>query len=309
MSSTQQEDKFTVRSAIRQGMSWADHEDSPGWTARTPPKFSEEMPEITLDEQEYDRSAVPKRTSSTATSGASSSSIPIFVNGLDYALTSSDLEAFFNSNGVKVSRVRVQKGPTGKSNGKAFLNVSDKAALEAILKLDNTQLSGRALMIKEDAGPPAKTAKPTTSKFGGKWRQEETKPASGWQAVAKGGKIVEAPRVAHKKVVKAAEESAPVEESSAPAVERKPLVLKPRTKPLEEPEVQRSAIFGAAKPRDEKKFEKPVVEEEPVVVETPKPVVKKVEPVAAPTVVVVEPVVVPKKAKKNRFAVFSSDEE
>lgn len=241
MSSDQQEEKFTVRSAIKQGMSWADHEDSPGWTARTPPKFSEEMPEITLDEEEYDR---PKRTAS-----AVGGSISVFVGGLDYGLDCAGLEAFFESKGVKVSRVRMPKGPTGKSTGRAFLNVADKATLEQIVKLDGAELSGRQLMIKEDSGPPGarttrSSTKPQVSKFGGKW-QGEQKPASsgGWQAVTKGGKIVDAPAIARKKerapvVAKPATSETETTPAEAPS-ERKPLVLKPRSKPVGEADAER----------------------------------------------------------------------
>lgn len=311
--STEAEKSFGITSTIRHGESWADQMDSPGWAAKSPPKFSEDMPDIVIDEQEYDR---PSRTVS------GSSLISVFVGGLDYGVESRDLEAFFTSNDCKVSRVRVVKS-NGKSTGKAFLNVADEAALAAVVKLSGSMFSGRSITVKEDSGPkPARRVerafeRPTSSKMGGRWREDERPRKAGdngWHAVSKGGKIVDAPAPERRKKSvseKPVKEEEAVEEAPK---ERKKLELKPRSKPVSElPEVadsaRSSAIFGQAKPRDERAFVPTVEAEEPTPVERRKKTEKPQEVVAEPVVVEEVKIVVPKKKKiNNRFAVDSSSD-
>ena len=344
---------YAVTSVIRHGQSWADQADSPGWAARSPPKFSEGMPEIVLDEQEYDR---------LPASAGGASTIPIFVGGLDYCVESKDLEEFFANKGCKVARVRVLK-QNGKSSGKAFLNVADQVGLAAVLKLSGSTLAGRQLTIKEDSGPrPVRSPRtervvsdrferPQATRIGGRWREEEKpkpKTDTNWHAIGKGGKIVDAPVVDTRKKRFDTKDGAVVSKPATPVAnieavaedapkERKRLALKPRSKPVGESaevaESRPSAIFGAAKPRDEFAYQKkksdleeaeapakedqaPAVTESAPVAEAiapkrrekrePKPVVEVVPVVAVP-----EPVkaaVAPKK-RTNRFAVDSSSSE
>ena len=291
--------QFVLTSAIRHGQSWADQEHSPAWAAKSPPKFSEEMPEIELNEEEYE--ALP------ASSG-SQSPISVFVGGLDYNLEARDLEEFFRAKGCKVSRVRIMKS-NGKSSGKAILNVADKDALLAVTRLSGSTLSGRQLVIREDAGPkPARKPERT-----GSWRdseQSKTRKEGGWHSVGK--KAVEEPRDRRRE---RKEVKAPVVESEEPPKERKKLELKPRSKPLGEgsdanESARSSAIFGQAKPREERIVEKEEPVAEPKTTRRkerkPKEEAKVVEPV------VVAPVKPTTKKPLNRFAIgdsSSSDEE
>jgi hypothetical protein len=290
------QEPFKLTSAIRHGTSWADQEHSPGWSAKSPPKFSEELPEVVLDEEEYDR--LPR--SATATGR-----IPVFVGGLDYNLEATQLEEFFVSKGCKVSRVRILK-TNGKSSGKALMNVPDEAGLTAVIRLSGTMLSGRALIIREDTGPKPSSRK-SDKKVEESWRSDSNhkpKKESGWQSVSKGGKVIEAPRTRR---TEKREEQAPANEEIPQ--ERKKLELKPRSKPLPEiPEAadsaRSSAIFGEAKPRDERVF---VKEEAP---KEPKTVKRKEKPKQQPTkeVKVEVPVIAPSKPSKvkkssNRFAI------
>lgn len=274
--------------ALRQGKSWADQEHSPGWSAQTPPKFSEEMPEIVLDEEEYDR--IPRSTSTSST-------IPVFVGGLDYKLEARELEEFFTSKGCKVSRVRILKS-NGRPSGKALMDVRDEAALDAVVRLSGTTLSGRQILVREDSGPkPAR--KPES-----RWR-DEPRTKSEWKSESS----------------KSRKKPEAVVESEEPPKERKKLELKPRSKPLTEvsevatESTRTSSIFGQAKPRDERAFTKEVVEtsKPPVAEKAPKKKDKKQETVKevqpAPVVAVA-----PTKPKKrtNRFAIddsSSSDDE
>jgi len=285
--------------ALRSAKSWADQEHSPGWTAQSPPKFSEQVPEIVLDEEEYDR--LPRTT-------AASQSISVFVGGLDYRIQAKDLEEFFTSKGCKVSRVRIIK-LNGKSSGKGLMEVKDMAALDAVVRLSGSTLSGRQILVREDSGPkPArKTERPSVSR----WRDEprtKSKAAGEWKSVSKGDES----KSLRRPDSKAKAESAPME-SEEPPKERKKLELKPRSKPLSEvPEVNESArsssIFGQAKPRDERAFVKETTEAvKPAAAEKTKKKEKKPEPVkeiqAAPVVAVA-----PAKPKKrmNRFEVEDS---
>jgi RNA recognition motif-containing protein len=254
----------TVKSTIRHGMSWADQQDSPGWVAKSPPKFSEELPEIVLDEQEFDSKTLDRTASSSA-----HTLISVYVGGLDYAVESKELEEFFKSKSIRVTRVRIQKNPEGKSAGRAFLNVYDQGALDAILKFNGSMLRGRLISVREDIGPkPVKSVAPADRK------KSQTKRGD-------------------KKST-----TTPIVQDDAP-IERKKLELKPRTKPLESistnSSARSSAIFGGAKPRDEFAFEQRKPSEPksvaPKVVEQPQqPVVSK-----------------PKKTTKNRFAIDSDD--
>lgn len=308
------QEPFKLTSAIRHGKSWADQEHSPGWSAKSPPKFTEQMPEVVLDEEEYDR--LPR-------SASAAGPIAVFVGGLDYALEAHELEEFFTSKGIKVSRVRILK-TNGKSSGKGLMNVPDETNLNAAIKLTGSQLSGRTLVVREDAGPkqaPRRIERKTEER----WRDEvkpKSRKESGWQAVSKGGKIVDAPRVKKVEKKEVVETEPTVEEIP---MERKKLELKPRSKPVSElPEAANSArsssIFGEARPRDERVFIKEDATEES------KPVKRKekkqeAKPVKEEPIIVEEaPVVVaaPKpKAKKssNRFAIdddsssSSSDDE
>ena len=335
---TAEEKNLTTLPTIRHGMSWADQQDSPGWAAKAPPKFAEEMPEIVLDEQEYDRSGSAElpRTSSAA-------AISVFVGGLEYGLGSKDLEDFFVAQGCRVSRVRVQKSSEGKSTGKAFLNVVDKSMLAAVLKLSGSTLAGRTISIKEDSGPrPTRKSDwkesgskfgESSSKLGGRWRDEKPRDSQ-WHDVGKGGKIEPATTEYRKKKWEKPEqpkaEVAKVESEEVPK-ERKKLELKPRSKPVGEERVTSSSnIFGNAKPRDEFAFQKRAPDEPKVEDKTDKAVEKaeekkeekndepeasvvrsrKVrEPKAAAPVPVVEVKKKVTKVAKNRFLVDSSSSE
>ena len=300
--STSTDVHFSLTSSIRHGQSWADQEHSPGWAARSPPKFSEEIPEIELNEEEFDN--LPP-------SEGHKGPISVFIGGLDYALESRDLEEFFASRGCKVSRVRILKS-NGKSSGKAVMEVPDVDALVAATRLSGSTLSGRQLIIKEDSAPKSsrKTERPS-------WRESDNvrpRKEGGWQSVGKGSKQSDT-----RKKVEKETSSRSVEPEEEPK-ERKKLELKPRSKPLAEvPEVHESSrsssIFGLAKPRDERVFTKKIddvpVPKERLEKQSSK---KKKDKSETAPVRTQEPVPVPKvetapaKPRKsaNRFAVDSS---
>jgi RNA recognition motif-containing protein len=243
---------FTVSSSIPVGKSWADQADSPGWAARSPPKFSEEIPDIVLDEEEYDR---------LPASASMSAPISVFIGGLDYALEAKDIEEFFSSKGVRVTRVRIQK-QNGRSLGKAFLNVADKNTLDSILKLTGSTIGGRQISIKEDVAPrPARTSSSKSdnrqSKLGGRWREEERPKAkndSNWQAVGKGGKFVEPTRDDRRKRQPEKRDVKPEPLKRKERREAKPVpqVIVPEpVKPVKKKTVNRFAVDSSSESDDE----------------------------------------------------------
>jgi len=315
---------LSVTTSFRRGESWADAAESPAWMAKAPPTFIEEVPELVLTEKEYD---LPR-------SRASAPVLSVYVGGLDYAIESGDLEDFFRSKGCKVSRVRVVK-QNGKSSGKAFLNVADKAALDAVVKLNGVTLSGRQLVVREDLGAkPSSSSRNNrsetpSSNFGGRWKEEkrESKTSNnGWSTVG-GKEVAPAAGEYRKKRVSVEKKEVVVpssEVSSEIPKERKKLELKPRSKPVGETgeESRSAAIFGNAKPRDETAF-KSLTEETEISAAPVKRKEKKTEEKVQETVEVkqvdlvvvetVKPVVAtqPKKNKKsnNRFALILDTED
>jgi RNA recognition motif-containing protein len=74
----------------------------------------------------------------------------IFVAKLDYGVTQEDLQSLFEQFG-KVNKVSLAMDKeTGKSKGFAFIEMDDEAsAQEAIKQLDNTNLKGREIAVKQ----------------------------------------------------------------------------------------------------------------------------------------------------------------
>ncbi len=88
----------------------------------------------------------------------------LFVAGLDYSVTSSELEELFSQFGSVVSAKVIMDRDTDRSKGFGFVEMSSgDEAQAAISNLNQTDLKGRTLMVKE--------ARPKTeqsgSRFGG----------------------------------------------------------------------------------------------------------------------------------------------
>ena len=80
----------------------------------------------------------------------------IFVAKLDYDTTSEDLRHAFEIFGEVSSSKVIFDRDTGRSKGFGFVEMPDKGeALNAIEYLNNSQLDGRTIVVKE-ANPPKK---------------------------------------------------------------------------------------------------------------------------------------------------------
>lgn len=74
----------------------------------------------------------------------------IFVAKLDYQVDSDDLRDLFEPYGKVVSSNVITDQYTGKSRGFGFVEMSDHEAAEtAISKLNNSQIQGRQIVVKE----------------------------------------------------------------------------------------------------------------------------------------------------------------
>lgn len=74
----------------------------------------------------------------------------IFVAKLDYQVDSDDLRDLFEPYGEVVSSNVITDQYSGKSRGFGFVEMSDQEAAEtAISKLNNSQMQGRSIVVKE----------------------------------------------------------------------------------------------------------------------------------------------------------------
>lgn len=74
----------------------------------------------------------------------------LFVGGLEYSTTDSQLEEHFAQAGKVVSAKVIVDRATGRGKGFGFVEMATEAeAKTAMEKLDSSQLNGRAIAVKE----------------------------------------------------------------------------------------------------------------------------------------------------------------
>ncbi len=79
----------------------------------------------------------------------------IFVSGLNYSLTSDELQAIFTQYGEVASAKVITDRDTGRSRGFGFVEMSDDAeARNAIDALDQAEMKGRKINVKEAEDRP-----------------------------------------------------------------------------------------------------------------------------------------------------------
>lgn len=77
-------------------------------------------------------------------------SMKLYVGGLAYSVTDSELEAFFAGQGTVVSAVIIKDRDTGQSKGFGFIEMSDiKEGQNAIKELNGKELNGRLIMVNQ----------------------------------------------------------------------------------------------------------------------------------------------------------------
>jgi len=72
----------------------------------------------------------------------------LYVGGLAYSTTDSDLEALFAEHGKVVSTAVIKDRDSGQSKGFGFVEMEDDAAAQAAIKaLDGQEVGGRKIMV------------------------------------------------------------------------------------------------------------------------------------------------------------------
>jgi len=87
----------------------------------------------------------------------------IFVGNLDFGATEDSLRSLFAPHGAVESVNVVMDRETGRSRGFAFVEMADGDADKAIVALNGTKVSGRALSVNE--------ARPKTDRGGSGFRE------------------------------------------------------------------------------------------------------------------------------------------
>ena len=74
----------------------------------------------------------------------------IYVGGLSYATTESELQGLFQEQGTVVSAVVIMDRDSGRSKGFGFVEMATaREATDAISSLNGTSFGGRSLMVSE----------------------------------------------------------------------------------------------------------------------------------------------------------------
>lgn len=74
----------------------------------------------------------------------------IFVSGLNYSLTSDELQRVFEQHGEVASAKVITDRETGRSRGFGFVEMpSDEEARNAVQALDQAEVKGRTINVKE----------------------------------------------------------------------------------------------------------------------------------------------------------------
>lgn len=74
----------------------------------------------------------------------------LYVGGLAYSVTDTDLEAVFAEQGKVLSAVVIKDRDSGQSKGFGFVEMeNDDEAAKAIKAVDGKEISGRSVMVNE----------------------------------------------------------------------------------------------------------------------------------------------------------------
>lgn len=101
----------------------------------------------------------------------------LFVGGLPYSITSSQLEEMFSKIGTVVSAIVITDRDTGQSKGFGFVEMEkDEEADKAIEKLNETEMDGRKIAV--NIAKP-REEKPRFDSRGGGSRRDDRGPQRG----------------------------------------------------------------------------------------------------------------------------------
>ena len=91
-------------------------------------------------------------------------SMKLYVGGLAYSVTDTELETLFAQEGAVTSVTVIKDRDTGQSKGFGFVEMADvKEAQNAIKNLNGKELSGRAIMVNH--ARPQEDRRPSGGNF------------------------------------------------------------------------------------------------------------------------------------------------
>ncbi len=91
-------------------------------------------------------------------------SMKLYVGGLAYSVTDTELETLFAQEGAVTSVTVIKDRDTGQSKGFGFVEMADvKEAQNAIKNLNGKELSGRAIMVNQ--ARPQEDRRPSGGNF------------------------------------------------------------------------------------------------------------------------------------------------
>lgn len=91
-------------------------------------------------------------------------SMKLYVGGLAYSVTDSELEALFAEQGKVISATVIKDRDSGQSKGFGFVEMEDvKAAQNAIKELSGKELGGRAIVVNQ--ARPQEDRRPSAGSF------------------------------------------------------------------------------------------------------------------------------------------------
>lgn len=91
-------------------------------------------------------------------------SMKLYVGGLAYSVTDTELEAFFAEKGKVVSAVVIKDRDSGQSKGFGFVEMEDdQAGQQAIQDLNGKELNGRAIVVNQ--ARPQEDRRPSGGSF------------------------------------------------------------------------------------------------------------------------------------------------
>jgi RNA recognition motif-containing protein len=92
----------------------------------------------------------------------------IFVSGLNYSLSSEELSAMFSQYGSVTSAKVVTDRETGRSRGFGFVEMAmDEEGRNAVAALDQTEIKGRKINVKEAEDRPQRSSGDRPQRSGG----------------------------------------------------------------------------------------------------------------------------------------------
>lgn len=136
-----------------------------------------------------DRGRNPRRHQPHQSSGGDDRNSRVYVGNLSWGVSWQDLKDHMKSTGLDVARANIMTTPDGRSKGCGIVEfVTPEGAQQAVLTLNDTELNGRQIFVREDReDKPSGTGYVTHTRGGGhdKWHGQGHRFTAGAQSQSK----------------------------------------------------------------------------------------------------------------------------